>query len=254
MSTEKLVYKIQRDDDDSDSLSFTCFQIGPEVELKEVPTNGEEYLLKVKKEREKYSAVSKCNKDYSKFARNQSQFVEELPHAKAPDNLKPTIEWQNIQVADFSEVRMYISRLLSKKSNWPPNMKKLDTYFNDKRNSTALWLNLFETEDSTLSLAISIPQAFTDRGLQVLTNMLDRVKPGETINDRIGRWIYALLACIRQPLLSDTISILRDLARKCAEIRSHLSTEGETSNFAAAPLNLFICLVSRYFRQYDLAD
>lgn len=78
MSKNKLVCKLKDDDEDSDPLLSPCFQISPGVELKEVPTNGEEYLLQVKKEREKYSFVSKCNKDYSKFACNQSQFAEEV--------------------------------------------------------------------------------------------------------------------------------------------------------------------------------
>ncbi|XP_045772737.1 gem-associated protein 2-like [Maniola jurtina] len=250
MSTNKCVYKSKGDDEDSDSLMAQCFPISSDVELKEFPTNGEEYLLKVIKEREKYAVVSKCNKDYSKFARNQSQFVKELPHAKAPDNLKPTIEWQNIQVADFSDVRMDISRLLNKKSTWPKNMKKI----NIDNNTVVGWENYFKNNDPTLSYVIGVPQAHLDKGLEILIEMLDKVTPGETIDHIIGQWIYAFLACTRQPLVSDTISILRDLARKCAEIRSHLSPEDENSKVAAAPLNLFICLVSRYFGQYDLAD
>ncbi|XP_039760032.1 gem-associated protein 2-like isoform X2 [Pararge aegeria] len=256
MSTKKLVYKIKRDDEDSETLKSTCFQISPDVELKDVPTNGEEYLLKVKKERERYSSILKCNKDYSIFAPNQSQFVEELSHAKAPDNLKPTIEWQNIQVADFSEVRMYISRLLNKRSAWPPNTRRLDSSLCDQNGkNAAIWLKMFRTEESSLSCVIGIHQAFIDIALQVMTDIiLDDVKPGGTITHKTGQWIYALLACTRQPLVSDTVSILRDLARKCAKIRSNLNTEDENSKHAAAPLNLFICLVSRYFRQYDLAD
>lgn len=30
---------------------------------------------------------------------------------KAPDNVNPTVEWQQSQVADFSKVRMYISQI-----------------------------------------------------------------------------------------------------------------------------------------------
>ncbi|CAH2050628.1 unnamed protein product, partial [Iphiclides podalirius] len=93
-----------------------------------------------------------------------------------------------------------------------------------------------------------------DRALEILTDIINEVKPGQTIDRKTGQWIYAFLACTRQPLLSDTTSILRNLARKCAEIRSHLNPEEEKSREAAAPLNVFICLVSRYFRQYDLAD
>ncbi|CAH2102319.1 unnamed protein product [Euphydryas editha] len=248
-SNKKCFHKKVKFDGDSDSLLTPCFQINSDVVLKEIPTTGEEYLLRVIKEREKFSTVSKCDKDFSKFAKNQSCFVEELPHSKAPDNLRPTIEWQNIQVADFSDVRMYVSRMLSKKALWPDDVLKLEL----NPNNIPAWKNLFE-KDPKLSCVLGLHSAMLDRGLEILTEILDDVKPGSTLDHKIGQWIYAFLACTRPPLISDTTSILRNLARKCAEIRSHLDPDDESSKTAAVPLNIFICLVSRYFRQYDLAD
>lgn len=241
--------KAKFDESDSDSLLTPCFQINPDVVLKEVPTTGEEYLLRVIKERQSFASVSRCDKDYSKFAKNQSCFAEELPHSKAPDNLRPTIEWQNIQVADFSEVRMYVSKLLINKSLWPNEVQNIEV---DPYNIPA-WKNLFE-RDPNLSCVLGLHSAMLDRGLEILTEILGDVKPGNTLDHKTGRWIYAILACTRQPLISETTSILRNLARKCAEIRSHLDPDDENSKIAAVPLNIFICLVSRYFRQYDLAD
>ncbi|XP_028158764.1 gem-associated protein 2-like [Ostrinia furnacalis] len=248
--TEKCIFIAQKDDEDSDSLSSLCFQISPDVQLKEVPTNGEEYLLKVMKERKKYKTVTTCEKDYTKFAKNQSCFVHELSHAKAPVKLKPTIEWQNIQVADFSDVRMYISRLLAKKSSWPSTLTKAEI----ETNSINSWKSLFAETEPTLSCVLGLKQKLLDRGLEMLIQLLDEVKKGDTIDHKTGQWIYAFLACTRQPLVSDTVSILRDLARKCAEIRSHINPEEENATVSAAPLNIFICIVARYFRQYDLAD
>ncbi|XP_041975484.1 gem-associated protein 2-like [Aricia agestis] len=251
MSTKKIVYKSTKEHhEETDSLSSPCFQINSDVELKETPTTGEEYLLKVINERRQYSFVTRCNKDYTKYARNQSCFVNEMPHAKAPEVLVPTIEWQNIQVADFSDTRMYISRMLAKKSLWPTKVKKIDI----NPNNIGAWKSLFQNEDPSLSSLIGAHSAVIDRGLEILVDVLDHIKPGNTITHRTGQWIYALLACIRQPLLSDTISIIRDLARKCAEIRVHLDPESEETKVAVAPLNIFICLIARYFRQYDLAD
>lgn len=79
MTTRKYLYKANsHDEDDSDPLMSPCFQISRDVELKDVPTTGEEFLLKVMKERENYAIVTKCNKDFSKFARNQSCFINEV--------------------------------------------------------------------------------------------------------------------------------------------------------------------------------
>lgn len=76
--SHKCIYKAKKDDDDRDEISALCFQISPDVQLKDVPTNGEEYLLKVMQERQNYSIVTKCTKDYSKFAKNQSCFIKEV--------------------------------------------------------------------------------------------------------------------------------------------------------------------------------
>ncbi|XP_062524730.1 gem-associated protein 2 isoform X2 [Bombyx mori] len=227
MSLKKYL-KTMKDDEDNLDIVSPCFKISPDVQLKEVPTNGEEYLLKVIKERKNIAAVTKCNKDYSKFAENQSQYVHEFPRLSVPEKLKPTIEWQNMQVADFSETRMYISRLLSKRKIWKNNINIIEI----KPTCVIEWKQFFSTHIPTLSCVLGLQHALLDQ----------------------GQWVYAFLACTQLPLLSDTTSILRNLARKCAEIRFRLNPDEENAITAATPLNIFICLVARYFRQYDLAD
>lgn len=220
------------------------------MKIKEVPTNGEEYLLKVINERKKISTVTTCNQDYSKFAEKQTCFICEEPNASVPEEFRPTIEWQNIQVADFSDVRLYVTKLLSKKAIWNQNVKKAKFDYANGRE----WDDFFSKTEPTLSYVLGLPMAALDYGLEYLTDLIGATKAGQTIDHKTGQWIYAFLACTRQPLLSDTISVLRNLARKCAEIRSRLNPEDESARSAVAPLNIFICLVARYFRQYDLAD
>ncbi|XP_038208045.1 gem-associated protein 2-like [Zerene cesonia] len=250
MSAKQCIFKLNKPNQQEESLISPCFQISKNVELKEIPTTGEEYLLKVMNERRNHATITRCNVDCSKFSRNQSRFVTQVPHVKAPDNLKPTIEWQNVQVADFSESRMYISRLLAKKTQWPKDVTNISL----DQNSSKEWIELFETREPTLSCILGLNHTILDNGLEILIESLNNVKPGDTIPYKTGQWIYAILACTRQPLLSDTVSILRNLARKCSEIRSRLNPEKDTSKEYATPLNVFICLVARYFRQYDLAD
>ncbi|KAJ7410258.1 Gem-associated protein 2 [Willisornis vidua] len=67
----------------------------------------------------------------------------------------------------------------------------------------------------------------------------------------LGRWLYALLACLEKPLLPEAHSLIRQLARRCSEVR--LLEENKNEEQISA-LNLIICLVSRYFDQRDLAD
>jgi len=84
-----------------------------------------------------------------------------------------------------------------------------------------------------------------------------------------GAWIYSLLSRIEKPLNPDLGSVLRDLALFCSQERNklleksakeskenHENKDGEEQpgDKDIAAFNLFICLVSRYFDQADLAD
>lgn len=66
-----------------------------------------------------------------------------------------------------------------------------------------------------------------------------------------GCWMYALLVKLEKPLTPEMCSLLRNLARLCSKIRCDLMS---ADNPLLPQLNLFICLVGRYFDQSDLAD
>lgn len=78
MSSKKLIFNHNDDDSEPESLMSRCFQISPNVQYREVPTTGEEYLLCVRRERERYAAVSSCEQDYSKFDTDKDCFIEEV--------------------------------------------------------------------------------------------------------------------------------------------------------------------------------
>lgn len=66
-----------------------------------------------------------------------------------------------------------------------------------------------------------------------------------------GQWLYALLAKLEKPLKPEMCSLIRTLARLCSTFRVQLASVDDP---LLAQLNLFICLVGRYFDQSDLAD
>ncbi|XP_075974613.1 gem-associated protein 2-like [Anticarsia gemmatalis] len=251
MSRKKCIFKKDKFDFEEDVSSSRCFQLSSGVQLKEIPSNGEEYLLKVIKERAQYDSLLEC--DYEKLHQKLSKkgapnFVE-IVKAPAPVTLKPTIEWQNIQVADFSNVRMYINKMQAR-DLLPTAIKDVEkTKFRVKD-----WEVLFDNEEPTMTHVVGVSQAIIDDGLVKLTSRMDSVPPGHTIDRRTGQWIYTLLAVTRYPHVDDTTDKLRSLARKCLEIRSRINAEDENAKEAATPLNLFICLIGRYFEQKDLAD
>ncbi|XP_061709298.1 gem-associated protein 2 isoform X2 [Cydia pomonella] len=242
----RIIYKVNdKKKIDHDELITKCFEIGSDVEMKEIPLTGEEYLLKVMTERANVAAVTVCDKDITQYAKNQSLFFKEPPGAKiAPDKLKTTIEWQKIQIADFAQVRTSMAMIKTNLLEKGIGKKRVKPIVIQDQ-SLEGWKVFFVDHDSTITCMLGFSPEQLHTGLEMLTEILKEVPPGDTIDHKIGQWIYAFLACSRHPLLSETVSLLRDLARTCAEIRSNIDQEEEDAYMKAAPMNLFICIVAR---------
>lgn len=81
MAARKCVFKkADLDYDEEDFFTSRCFQVSPDVQLKDVPSNGEEYLLKVINERSKYAQVLQCDykKLHKKLVNTKSAHYEEV--------------------------------------------------------------------------------------------------------------------------------------------------------------------------------
>ncbi|XP_015686182.1 gem-associated protein 2-like, partial [Protobothrops mucrosquamatus] len=98
-----------------------------------------------------------------------------------------------------------------------------------------------------LSIVSRMNQATVTSVLEYLKNWLVE----KEFTPELGRWLYALLACLEKPLLPEAHSLIRQLARQCSEVRV---LEENKNDEKVSALNLLICLVGRYFDQYDLAD
>ncbi|XP_050809941.1 gem-associated protein 2 isoform X2 [Gopherus flavomarginatus] len=98
-----------------------------------------------------------------------------------------------------------------------------------------------------LSIVSRMNQATVTSVLEYLINWFGE----REFTPELGRWLYALLACLEKPLLPEAHSLIRQLARRCSEVRVLEENKNEEK---VSALNLLICLVSRYFDQRDLAD
>ncbi|KAM4898790.1 gem-associated protein 2 isoform 3-T3 [Sylvia borin] len=98
-----------------------------------------------------------------------------------------------------------------------------------------------------LSIVSRMNQATVTSVLEYLISWFGEKK----FTPELGRWLYALLACLEKPLLPEAHSLIRQLARRCSQVRALEESKNEEQISA---LNLIICLVSRYFDQRDLAD
>ncbi|XP_019500216.1 PREDICTED: gem-associated protein 2 [Hipposideros armiger] len=98
-----------------------------------------------------------------------------------------------------------------------------------------------------LSIVSRMNQATVTSVLEYLSNWFRE----RDFTPELGRWLYALLACLEKPLLPEAHSLIRQLARRCSEVRLLVDNKDDER---VPALNLLICLVSRYFDQRDLAD
>ncbi|XP_071562678.1 gem-associated protein 2 [Temnothorax nylanderi] len=232
--------------------AFIVGDIDEDINLSVPASSGEEYIKRVVIEARQCADVVVADLDPSCMKEPTKAYVETLAGCvQAPASLKPTVEWQQYQVSDFSKLRLYISQLkdeiLIGKRKWrPPDIHLPD--IDDQNAWVSFCLSSEEKIKPTLNTLFCFNQSNVE---QVLEYLVQFVETERKIEYTIGQWIYALLAILEQPLQPDTCSCLRSLARACSVIRAD-SRELDAQELGA--LNLFICLVARYFRQLDLAD
>ncbi|XP_034950878.1 gem-associated protein 2 [Chelonus insularis] len=227
--------------------------IDDDMDFSVPPSSGEEYLKRVVLEAQQCDDVVVANIDRSKF-KKPTGITPLEGCVEAPSHFRPTVEWQNYQVADFSEVRMKMEGLKferAESTDWKNNLPTLPP-----ANSSTEWIDFClgasnqetEAHQPSLSIILSMNQSMVE---QVLEYLVDEVENKGTLTPQMGRWIYALLTIIEMPLDPDVCACLRTLARACSKLRASLTSEDDTQ---VSTMNLFICLVARYFKQLDLAD
>lgn len=226
-----------------------------DIDLQQPPTSGEDYIKRVVIEARQCADVVVADIN-PEFLKTPTIDIEPLAGCvEAPPLFSPSLEWQQRQVANFSDLRLHVSQLKSEihasKRKLNPQQMQLPgiddrcgwiAYCCEKRSDEA---NSYGPRLKTL---FHMNQPLIE---QVLEYLVEHVQTQGVVEHELGQWIYALLAVLELPLNPDACSCLRTLARACSVIRAN-SKKLEEHEVGA--LNLFICLVARYFRQMDLAD
>jgi len=127
-----------------------------------------------------------------------------------------------------------------------------------------------EGQKPLLSMISCMPNHYVEAVLEFQVSWLRKVGWFSSL----GPWLYALLARLEKPLTPDTSSLIRSLALQAARERARMAasrtdtegasstegterasrTEGTEGHPGIAACNLFVCLISQYFGQGDLAD
>ncbi|KAH0550852.1 gem-associated protein 2 [Cotesia glomerata] len=239
----------------SDSFREAVFVVGEingEIDFSKPPTSGEDYIKRVVVEAQQCDDIVVANID-SKKLKSPDVPTETLAGCvEAPATLCPTLEWQNCQVANFSELRLHVAKLEIERKNFRDKNKS--EVLPNKENQKG-WINFclgsddqevhFPTLDTIFCIKDHIQ--LVDQLLEYLVEEVE----SQGLTTQLGRWIYALLSVVDLPLDPDVCSCLRKLARACSRARANLTCSNDAE---LSTMNLFICLVARYFRQLDLAD
>ena len=107
-------------------------------------------------------------------------------------------------------------------------------------------------DQPSLNLILSLPSQVCEQVLEYLVSWLHLT----TWRHEVGVWLYSLLVRLDKPLTPDVGSLLRDLVLICASLRRNIAADisGGDHDETVAALNLFICIVAKYFGQADLED
>ncbi|XP_036981111.1 gem-associated protein 2 isoform X1 [Acanthopagrus latus] len=240
------------------------------LELNGPPRNPQEYLRQVQLEASQCPEVVVAHIDPKKLKKKQTVNASVAGCHAAPAGFCPSLSWQQHQVSNFSGLRQSITK---NRRHWSSQslddnvkMPKLTDEEGWKRFCLGEMVYLgissspAEPEPALdyskvgfppfLSIVSRLNQSTVLMVLDVLISWFDE----HEFVPQLGRWLYSLLACLEKPLLPEAHSSIRQLARRCAQLRSTLIPQESQEDENLPALNLLICLVARYFEQNDLAD
>ncbi|XP_077394204.1 gem-associated protein 2 isoform X2 [Festucalex cinctus] len=249
-------------------LPIDCGDSAP-LNLDGPPRNPQEYLRQVQLEAALCPEVAVAQIDPKKLKKRQTINIDVAECRAAPAGFSPSLDWQQRQVSNFSDVRQTITK---NRQHWSRHSLD-DNVLMPKEADEEGWKRfclgelLYQGRLSSdtdaeaeagldyskvgfppfLSIVSRLSQSTILAVLDILISWFEE----RDFVPQLGRWLYALLACLEKPLLPEAHSSIRQLARRCAQLRVNLASQDD-DNLPA--LNLLICLVARYFEQNDLAD
>uniref|UniRef100_A0A668A3N0 Gem-associated protein 2 n=1 Tax=Myripristis murdjan TaxID=586833 RepID=A0A668A3N0_9TELE len=232
-----------------------------ELDLSGTPRNPQEYLRQVQLEAALCPEVVVAQIDPKKLKKKkQTVNVSVAGCPAAPVGLSPSLKWQQQQVSSFSDVRQSITKHRRHWSSQTLDDNVLMPQLTDEEGwkkfclgeKVCLGASSCNTDADSepaldyckvgfppfLSIISRLNQATVSVVLEILITWFEE----RDFVPQLGQWLYALLACLEKPLLPEAHSLIRQLARRCAQLRSTMESQ-EDERLPA--LNLLICLVAR---------
>ncbi|XP_048456345.1 gem-associated protein 2 isoform X2 [Rhincodon typus] len=202
------------------------------------PRTPQEYLKRVQIEASRCPEVVVAKIDPRKLKRNPTVNVSLSGCQPAPAGFSPSLRWQQQQVANFSVLRQSIAKHRDHWKAQPLDSNVMLPAPDDEEGWKKFCLGeklYFDSSVSpntseTDSPGIDYVQPTVFNTLEYLINWFGDKK----LYPELGRWLYALLACIEKPLLPEAHSLIRQLARRCSAVRAKLVSFFSTGNIVNA--------------------
>lgn len=268
---ENNVYEESDDsDDDYSSIQRPAFKVTGEPDFDSgPPEDGLEYLRRVRWEALRLPKVKVAAVQGSKLNKEQTSYMPQIPDiSSCLEHLLPLKKWEEAFLADFSELRLALSRL---EANIGSSRQLHSSTFVDKPHSSDqlpenIVLDKFDglmsgEDESSISDAGDDPKSSPANSptLSVILGM-DAVGRVSMLRKQITAvqslsaltmddclWLFALCAAVDTPVDADTCASLRSLLRKCANLRADKSKLDDE----VIMLNILVTICGRYFGQSE---
>lgn len=261
------------EDEDSDSEYFSiqrpAFYVTGEPDFDSgPPQDGLEYLRRVRWEVQHIPKVKVAKVERNVLTKEQTVYMPKIPDiAACPEHLMPSKEWEDVFLADFSNLRLALTQEENSASAFSDNIESGPLAQSIIENVIQENLDLCQTDDTVViqeNLDVDhteVKTAICDgpslRTIMEMeprarvTTLRKRITSMETMSS-LGRndcaWLFALCAAIDTPLDADTSASLRCLLRKCASLRAEKSTLDDE----LIMLNILATISGRYFGQLEI--
>ncbi|XP_044478646.1 uncharacterized protein LOC123205694 [Mangifera indica] len=275
-------------DEDYSSIQRPAFLVEGEPDFDSgPPEDGLEYLRRVRWEAAHIPKVKVAKRDRSKPSKEQSVYMPQIPDIPCcPEHLMPLKEWEDLFLADFSNLRQVVSAIENPGSQLAGKLQEM-IVFHQKNEScqlsetdellscqsvdsfsheiTAVERSMLKSEEDEISPCHQNPitsQNDDSINLPTLSAILkmDSVVRVSMLRKRIvsieslsalswtdSVWLYSLCAAVDIPLDADTSAALRSLLRKCASLRAGKSELDDE----VVMLNILATISGRYFGQAE---
>ncbi|KAI4372760.1 hypothetical protein MLD38_010954 [Melastoma candidum] len=231
------------------------------------PEDGLEYLRRVRWEAAHIPDVKVAKLDNRRLNKVQSVYMPEIPEIPdCPAHLLPLKQWEDAFLADFSKLRLALSRIENDSQQISNNLQCLISSSDpDASKSGELKYeqacpdNVGNSPSPPVKESASSESSHETPPRLSVIHRMDSVARGSMLRKRIKKaaeattslsrneclWLFALCAVVDTPLDADTCAALRSLLRKCASLRA----EKAEMDDEVVMLNILVTVAGKYFGQ-----